>query len=227
MDYACRQCGMHFTREKKGRGRPPSFCSQRCTNRFYYEKRGRQSYRSAANTMKCSVCRTEMWRSKSSLPEGRATCQPCRRARAETLNLAGLDNCRVCGKPLSDVQRRRGGQYCSSACGYVHVLRINPEPYEQEHKRYRRFGVCRAVDEQSGLVIHGPGRRQHLSLHRYNDGRWTLCCRQCANHMDIVVGQMVVQCDVCTLYTELDRPLEEVPNGSSPGPRRRSQDATA
>lgn len=175
----------------------------------------------------CAECGRPMWRTSRSLPQGLATCHPCRRARRDALELAGFQHCRVCGKALTDVQRRRGGQYCSSACGYVHILRINPEPYEQQHKRFRRFGVCRAVDEDSGLVIYGPGRRQHLSLHRYNDGRLTLCCRQCANHMDITVGQLVVQCDVCSLYTELDRPLGEVPDGSSQGPRRRSANPAA
>ena len=227
MESVCRQCGVTFSYERVGRGRPRMYCSQRCTNRYHYERRGRQTSRTPANTMKCSSCARDMWRSRSSLPEGQAMCHPCRRARSEALDLIGLEHCRVCGKPLSPVQRRRGGQYCSQACGYVHILRINPEPYEQQHKRYRRLGVCRAVDEASGLVIYGPGRRQHLSLHRYNDGRWTLCCRQCAHHMEITVGQLIVQCDVCTLYTELDRPLEEVRDGSTSSPRRRVKTATA
>lgn len=220
MELVCRQCGSGFWHVKAGRGPWPAYCSQRCSNRYHYEMRGKHTPRTTKNSMKCSSCAGLMWRSGSSLPEGEATCNPCRRARAESFT--GLDNCRLCGKALSDVQRRRGGQYCSSACGYVHILRVNPEPYDAPHKRFRRFGVCRAVDKSSGLVIYGPGRRQKLSLHRYDDGHWTICCRLCMNHVPIELGQVLVQCPDCLMHTELDRPLEEVSHGSSQSSRRRT-----
>jgi hypothetical protein len=105
-------------------------------------------------------------------------------------------------------------------------MRIQPAPYARDHKRFRRFGVCRVVDEESGLVIHGPGRRQKFSLHRYDNGEWTICCRLCAEHVPIEPGQMLVQCDACGLISELDKPMEES-DGTSSGTRRRATDQTA
>lgn len=177
--------------------------------------------------LSCADCRQPMWRGKGSLPQGQATCRSCRRARWDALLLSAQETCRICGKDLSHEQRRRGGQFCSTACGYVHIMRIQPAPYLEDHKRFRRLGVCRGVDEDTGLVFHGPGRRQKFSLHRYDDGRWTICCRQCADHVPIELGQMIVRCRNCDLISELDRPLEEVSDGSPTGTRRRATDPAA
>lgn len=54
----------------------------------------------------CASCGTLMWRSRGSLPEGRARCQPCRRH-----DRAGR-TCPECAAPVDG----RGAKYCSRAC---------------------------------------------------------------------------------------------------------------
>ena len=105
----CLQCGAPCP-PLEGRGRPRKWCSDQC--RMAYRKKSLPS-----KTMACSSCCRPMWRSGTSLPEGQATCLPCRRVqnrKAPRVEAYGLRTCKVCGgvfEALAASQR-----YCNAEC---------------------------------------------------------------------------------------------------------------
>lgn len=121
MFHVCQQCNALFVPQNQ-RGRPSSFCGDRCQNRYYYLRRVRTSGRP------CAACGKPMSVTRTSAPEGRARCLPCRRAarglepeqlyrdavKAGLLNKnRGPRQCRRCSKQFESGRRLK---FCSEEC---------------------------------------------------------------------------------------------------------------
>lgn len=66
--------------------------------------------------MPCAGCGTLMWRSTTSLPEGQARCQPCRRAASTEQYRARtrVIGCATCMRTIETTRSRQ--RYCSRRC---------------------------------------------------------------------------------------------------------------
>lgn len=83
----------------------------------------------------CAVCGTLMYRSKTSLPEGEATCQPCRKKLQEDPR-----PCKTCGKEFEGTP----GYYCG-ACRYAKEQargKNNPTPCAECDAPSQFRGLC-------------------------------------------------------------------------------------
>ncbi len=91
--------------------------------------------------MPCSRCGKLLYRTSSSLPEGRATCRECRRAQPEPYRSKGpvlARPCLTCGNQLvGDVRSR----FCSHACAFPkRTCEVCQSPYRTSHATQRTCG---------------------------------------------------------------------------------------
>lgn len=63
--------------------------------------------------MPCAVCGKLLYRTRSSLPEGQATCRPCR---AELRTIQRTKTCQGCGQVFQAESSK--ARYCTAACSY-------------------------------------------------------------------------------------------------------------
>lgn len=121
MLHICVFCCALFIPDNKA-GRPSRYCGKACASRDY--ERQRVGRRIASKTMSCASCGGDMWRTHSSLPEGQARCQACRRAAwgllpHERVNdfkaakRAARGPCEWCRAVVPETPRYR---YCSETC---------------------------------------------------------------------------------------------------------------
>jgi len=102
----------------------------------------------------CAGCGKLMWSGATSLPEGKATCQPCRRARlgyrvstGTQAKAPSIVPCTICARPFP--QRRPNQRYCTTEC---------------RGRRDRRSRARRAVDRKAYGSAHQKRRRELLPL---------------------------------------------------------------
>lgn len=138
------------------------------------DERDRRGYVSPGKRGTCADCGEPMLRGTTSLPQGRARCLPCRRARptvpsrrAPTREL--VDACRLCGLPLDEPSRVR--RYCAGLCAdrarrrRKHGVRRAASPlYGRAHQKRRAETIGAAVGSPCvlcGEVMDDPAR-MHL-----------------------------------------------------------------
>lgn len=110
MTYPCAHCGTPCPPHSH-QGRPRKWCSDDC--RIAY---ARANGWGATRTMACASCGQPMWKSGTSLPEGQATCLPCRRKnKTEPKRYEPeLRFCKICSRPFDTKQPSQ--VYCSADC---------------------------------------------------------------------------------------------------------------
>jgi hypothetical protein len=187
LELSCGQCDTSFAAPLR-RGRRPRFCSTRCESRFYYARRGPQADRSAAK-MKCAACGQDMWRSRTSRPEGVATCRGCQRrawglapdVAVTSAKAAGLigrpkrpaaTHCKRCDQPIANPSGCR--RYCSDECfrkarnargsGGIPQTSAAARGYGVEHQRIRAELLPSAHGQPCPLcgVVMLKGEQLHL-----------------------------------------------------------------
>lgn len=141
--------------------------------------------RSAAKTMLCGSCAGPMWRSSTSLPEGAATCLPCRRkAKASKplplLHVPELVSCQICSRMFETT--RPGHIYCSPDCrnsrrGFTNTTKAasaEERGYGKEHRETRAKWKPLVEAGQTNCCICGywiePGSKWHLDHTPERDG---------------------------------------------------------
>lgn len=155
----------------------------------------------------CADCGRLMFRGPGSLPEGQATCRPCRRAKRPP----SRTTCLHCGDPLSDVQQRRGGTYCTRNCAFKSGAAQIPAQRDYTRRRYPctlrpwthpelapDFDHPRPpvlLEEppapDSEWWLQGPGREYHLIVRYYDDGRVHSRCMICWDEKPYAEQQQV------------------------------------
>lgn len=109
MYKTCPQCGDLFE-QRSGPGRPRIYCSHPCTLAAHTPV----ARRSRRATLTCVLCAAPMWHGSTSLPQGQATCLPCRRSRAKAKPEPVLAECATCHGMFE--ANRRTAKYCSREC---------------------------------------------------------------------------------------------------------------
>lgn len=147
--------------EKNGPGRLRRFCSTTCRTRSAYQRLSPEQ-RAALNRSKCRLtcadCAKPMFRGKAVLPQGQATCQPCRKLRTKKLRtkpqrVTRIWNCDGCNTPTSggngnsrlcpDCKTRKRDAH-NSTRGHRRRARLYGVHYEyvSPHTIYERDGWC-------------------------------------------------------------------------------------
>jgi hypothetical protein len=121
----------------------------------------------------CSVCGNLMWQSRTSLPPGQATCQPCRRKRVTFKpQSCTWDNsprtCQQCGMTYDPTAYNQ--RYCSVACRPhrtgLKVASADERGYGKEHRAVRKQWAVIVEAGQANCCLCGhwiePGSRWDL-----------------------------------------------------------------
>lgn len=85
----------------------------------------------ATKNLPCSRCGSLMWRGKSSLPEGNAVCQPCRREQPQPYTRVDRyipRPCAHCGRAYTDPARGTCSDRCARLRMGTNVRRLNSIP---------------------------------------------------------------------------------------------------
>lgn len=169
----------------------------------------------------CADCGKLMWRSMTSLPEGRARCQPCRRKCRAT-----SAPCPTCGEAVT----RYRGVYCSRSCSNQRVRKRGPArsdrvccmcgaSYRATYADQRTCGrACGLVLRQCEGTIAAPktkvawrvcrqcgqsytfrgGRRCGCPAYVPTSGVRSVACRDCGAAFDyVIISNYPARCVGC------------------------------
>lgn len=73
--HSCVECGTTFIANYR-----PKYCSAECRTTAEQRNNHRRARANKFGAITCAVCNGPMWSSQTTLPQGQATCRPCRRA---------------------------------------------------------------------------------------------------------------------------------------------------
>ena len=168
----CLVCGQ-LCPPPAGAGRPRLYCSAACRRRGNSKPNGSHKRQDIA----CRTCGRPMWRSGTSLPQGKATCLPCRRAAAAQREaekpkpVLGVRECAICGQTFE--QRQAKQVYCSAKCResrrnwtYAKKVSASARGYGAAHAKERRRWKPIVERGEATCCICGyaidPGTSWHL-----------------------------------------------------------------
>ena len=187
-ELVCAQCSTKFEyvrplAPRRG-GNYPKFCSNEC-RREHLNAAARTRYQSlpqdqrrelnskAAKKVPCAKCGNPMWRSTTSLPPRKATCNPCRRQASKpkyTPKPAREWDCVVCGTHVVGTARSTTGSRCAQHKNQP----LQPTPTRRPHPWTSSCGTAflavvrrgpRLGGDLSGLE-GGPETANHITQTR-------------------------------------------------------------
>lgn len=147
--------------------------------------------RETKKRLRCATCGDPMWRGSSSLPQGQATCQPCRRLAPSGM---GRRRCRWCG--CAFIPRSSGTRTINRYCSRLCFGQAQGEAVRGRNLTYRQCEVCgkgyrysrsdqRTCGRACGAVLRireRPPRPIRVKVvPPPRDCLW--CGRPCVNHM--------------------------------------------
>lgn len=117
----------------------------------------------------------------------------------------GRSDCLLCGKALTATQQSKGNKFCGSACAYKMSLLVE-QPLPSKATRYRRFGFARPYDPDLEAWLHGPCRRQKLSVYVAAGEPDEMSCPFCTRRLALS-DSTDAYCPDCHVRVTLDKPF--------------------